>query len=85
MERHWLAVKMLALELRATGTVRRQRAQELLDRWIPVKGESLFQVLRNAQRPRRARPGQCATTSRLKTHPERPVRQGRQARGRRLA
>ncbi len=45
LERHWLAVKMLAMELRATGTVHRARAQELLDRWMPVPGESLFQAL----------------------------------------
>jgi len=45
LERHWLATKLLASELRATGTVRRDRAQELLDRWMPVSGESLFQVL----------------------------------------
>lgn len=44
---HWLAVKMLALELQQTGTVRRDRAQEILDRWMPVRGESLFQVLAN--------------------------------------
>ena len=44
---HWLAVKMLALELQQTGTVRRDRAQELLDRWMPVRGESLFEVLAN--------------------------------------
>lgn len=45
LERRWLAVKMLAIELRATGTVHRERAQELLDRWMPVKGESLFEAL----------------------------------------
>jgi len=45
LERHWLAVKMLAIELGTTGTVRRDRAQELLDRWMPFRGESLFQVL----------------------------------------
>ena len=45
LERHWLAVKMLASELRATGTVRRDRAQQILDRWMPVRGESLFHVL----------------------------------------
>ena len=36
---------MLAIELHATGTVHRARAQELLDRWMPVRSESLFQVL----------------------------------------
>lgn len=46
---HWLAVKILASELHATGTVRHARAQELLDRWMPVLGESLFQVLASAQ------------------------------------
>jgi hypothetical protein len=45
LERHRLAVKMLAIGLRATGIVRRDRAQELLDRWMPVKGESLFEAL----------------------------------------
>jgi hypothetical protein len=45
LERHWLAVKMVAQELSATGTVRRARAQELLDRWMLVKGESLFEAL----------------------------------------
>lgn len=44
---HWLAVKMLAFELQQTGTVRRDRAQELLDRWMQVRGESLFRVLAN--------------------------------------
>jgi hypothetical protein len=39
LAQHWLAVKMLSSELRSTGTVRRDRAQELLDRWMPVKGE----------------------------------------------
>ena len=45
LAQHWLAVKMLASELRSTGTVRRDRAQELLDRWMPLRGDSLFQVL----------------------------------------
>jgi len=46
---HWLAVKMLALELQQTGTVRRDRAQKLLDRWMPARGESLFEVLAELQ------------------------------------
>jgi hypothetical protein len=45
LERYWLAVKMVAQELSATGTVRRSRARELLDRWMPAKGESLFEAL----------------------------------------
>ena len=44
LERHWLAMKMVAQELGATGTVRRARAQELLDRWMPVQGGSLFEA-----------------------------------------
>jgi hypothetical protein len=31
--------------LSATGTVRRHHARELLDRRMPVEGQSLFQVL----------------------------------------
>ena len=50
LAQHWLAVKMLAMELHRTETVRRDRAQELLDRWMPVKGESLFEVLAKTQR-----------------------------------
>jgi hypothetical protein len=45
LERHWLAVKMVAQELSATGTVRRARAQELLDCWMPVQAGSLFEAL----------------------------------------
>ena len=45
LERHWLAVKMLASELRATGTVRRNRAQDLLDRWMPLRGTSILEAL----------------------------------------
>jgi len=49
LAQHWLAVKMLAMELHRTETVRRDRAQELLDRWMPIRGESLYEVLANGQ------------------------------------
>jgi len=45
LERHWLATKMLASELRDSGVVRRDRAQDLLDRWMPVRGGSMLEAL----------------------------------------
>ena len=43
LERHWLA-RLLALSA-APPAPSAAPAQELLDRWMPVRGESLFQVL----------------------------------------
>jgi len=40
---------MLAMELHRTEVVHRDRAQELLDRWMPVRGESLYEVLAKGQ------------------------------------
>jgi hypothetical protein len=45
LERHWLATKMLASELSEKGVVRRDRAQDLLDRWMPVRGGSMLEAL----------------------------------------
>jgi hypothetical protein len=45
LERHWLATKMLASELRERGVVRRDRAQDILDRWMPVRGGSMLEAL----------------------------------------
>ena len=45
LERHWLAVKMLGPELRDRGVVRRDRAQDILDRWMPVRGGSMLEAL----------------------------------------
>jgi hypothetical protein len=45
LERHWLATKMLASELRDRGVVRRDRAQDILDRWMPVRGGSMLEAL----------------------------------------
>lgn len=44
LDRHWLAVKMLASEIRTTRTVRRDRAQELLDHWMPLRGGSILEA-----------------------------------------
>ena len=45
LEHHWLATKMLASELRERGVVRRDRAQDILDRWMPVRGGSMLEAL----------------------------------------
>jgi hypothetical protein len=45
LDRHWLAVKMLAPELRVNGMLRRDLVQEILDRWMPLRGESIPQAL----------------------------------------
>ncbi len=45
LDRHWLAVKMLALEVREKRSVGRDRARELLDRWMPVREHSLGEYL----------------------------------------
>jgi len=45
LERHWLATKTLASELRDRGVVRRDRAQDLLDGWMPVRGGSMLEAL----------------------------------------
>jgi hypothetical protein len=42
---HWICVRMLSLELQHTGVVRRDRAQEIIDRWYDVPGTSLFEAL----------------------------------------
>lgn len=42
---HWLCVKMLAMELQRSGCVRRDRAQQIIDRWYRVPGTSLFEAL----------------------------------------
>jgi hypothetical protein len=46
---HWLAVTMLALEAHAREIVRRERVQELLDRWMPVEAPSLSAFLGRPQ------------------------------------
>jgi hypothetical protein len=43
---HWLCVKMLSLELQRTGCVRRDRAQQTIDRWWHVRGDSVFEALK---------------------------------------
>ena len=53
LDRHWLAVRMLAQEVREKKIVPRARAQELLERWMPVKEHSLMDFLE-------ARTGQAA-------------------------
>jgi hypothetical protein len=42
---HWICVRMLSLELQRTGVVRRDRAQEIIDRWWHVRGTSLVDAL----------------------------------------
>ena len=50
---HWLCVKMLALELRETGVVRRSRAEEIIGRWYRVSGDSVLEALREIAVPHR--------------------------------
>jgi 1,2-phenylacetyl-CoA epoxidase catalytic subunit len=49
LDRHWLATKMLASELGERGVVRRDRAQEILDRWMPVCAGSMLEALGHQQ------------------------------------
>lgn len=42
---HWLATKMLAMEIQQTECVRRDRAQQILDRWWDAPGNSLLEAL----------------------------------------
>lgn len=42
---HWLCLRMLSLELQRKGVVRRDRAQEIIDRWYGVPGNSLVEAL----------------------------------------
>jgi hypothetical protein len=42
---HWICLKMLSSELQRTGCVRRDRAQQIIDRWYGVLGNSLVEVL----------------------------------------
>jgi len=46
---HWLAVTMLAQEAREKRIVRRERAQEICERWMPVKAPSLSAFLGRPQ------------------------------------
>jgi hypothetical protein len=43
---HWICLKMLSSELQRTGCVRRDRAQEIIDRWWHVRGASLLEALK---------------------------------------
>lgn len=43
---HWLAVRMLSQELQRSGVVRRNRAQQIIDRWYGVPGNSLVEAIR---------------------------------------
>ena len=47
---NWLCVKMLSLELQRTGCVRRDRAQQIIDRWCGVPEASLVEALKREQR-----------------------------------
>jgi hypothetical protein len=49
LAKHWLCVKMLSLELQRTGVVRRDRAQQIIDRWYGVPGNSLVEALTREQ------------------------------------
>lgn len=42
---HWLATKVLAMEIRAKGIVRRHRAQQILDGWWDARGTSVSEAL----------------------------------------
>lgn len=42
---HWLATRVLAMELRANGVVRRHRAQKILDQWWYVPQGSMSEAL----------------------------------------
>jgi len=57
LDRHWLAVKMLALEIREKRSVNRERARELLDRWMPARERSLGEYLDACQAARLQEPG----------------------------
>jgi hypothetical protein len=59
LDRHWLAVRMLAQEVREKKIVPRARAQEILDRWMPVKEHSLVAFF-EAQGGQVARVGSAA-------------------------
>lgn len=62
LDRHWLAVRMLAQEVREKKIVPRARAQELLERWMPVKEHSLMAFF-EAQGGQVARVGSAAAGS----------------------
>jgi hypothetical protein len=62
LERHWLAVKLLAEEVKDKKIVPRARAQEILDRWMPVKEHSLVAFF-EAQGRQVARVGGAAAGS----------------------
>ena len=49
LDRHWLALKLLAEEVKQEKVVSRDRAQEILDRWMDVREHSISQYLRNQQ------------------------------------
>lgn len=62
LDRHWLAVRMLAQEVREKKIVPRGRAMELLERWMPVKEHSLMAFF-EAQGGQVARVGSAAAGS----------------------
>ena len=45
LERNWLAVKMVAFELHDQGVIRRDRCQQILDRWMGIPSESILEAL----------------------------------------
>ena len=53
LDKHWLAVKMLALEIHEKRAVGRERTRELLARWMPVRQHSLGAYLEVCQAGRR--------------------------------
>jgi hypothetical protein len=42
---HWICVRMLSLELQHTGVVRRARAQQIIEKFWSVRGDSLVDAL----------------------------------------
>lgn len=48
LERHWLSVSMLAIEVCERRAVGQERVQEILDRWMPVREQTLSAYLARA-------------------------------------
>lgn len=46
LDLHWLAVTLLAQEVQDKKIVPRERAQEILDRWMPIRERSLTEYLK---------------------------------------
>jgi hypothetical protein len=49
LDRHWLCVKMLALELCEKRAIGRERTRQLLERWMPIPQRSLTEFLQACQ------------------------------------